>query len=126
MPQSWIEWSSGNFCLPYRSTVFEYISKQSGIKRYIMVGGAGSLEVAPGKMLKETLTLPEPIKKILDEAAAILGRLRGEQELERTFFSPAAEAGEHTAVAAAKASSVCKARFMSLPIPSLSLRPPIS
>jgi len=67
--------------------------KQSGIKRYIMVGGAGSLEVAPGKMLKETLTLPEPIKKILDEAAAILGRLRGEHELEWTFFSPAAEIG---------------------------------
>lgn len=67
--------------------------KQSGIKRYIMVGGAGSLEVAPGKMLKETLTLPEPIKKILDEAAAILARLRGEHELEWTFFSPAAEIG---------------------------------
>lgn len=67
--------------------------KQSGVKRYIMVGGAGSLEVAPGKMLKETLTLPEPIKKILDEAAAILARLRGEHELEWTFFSPAAEIG---------------------------------
>ena len=67
--------------------------KQSGVKRYVMVGGAGSLEVAPGKMLKETLTLPEPIKKILDEAAAILARLRGEHELEWTFFSPAAEIG---------------------------------
>src|SRR3974390_3061419 len=30
--------------------------KRSGVKRYIMVGGAGSLEVAPGKMLKDTLT----------------------------------------------------------------------
>jgi len=67
--------------------------KQSGVKRYVMVGGAGSLEVAPGKMLKETLTLPDPIKKILDEAAAILARLRGEHELEWTFFSPAAEIG---------------------------------
>ena len=67
--------------------------KQSGVKRYIMVGGAGSLEVAPGKMLKDTLTLPEPVKKILDEAAANLQRLRGEQELDWTFFSPAAEIG---------------------------------
>ena len=67
--------------------------KQSGVKRYIMVGGAGSLEVAPGKMLKDTLTLPEPVKKILDEAAANLQRLRGEKELEWTFFSPAAEIG---------------------------------
>lgn len=67
--------------------------KQSGVKRYIMVGGAGSLEVAPGKMLKDTLTLPEPVRKILDEAAANLRRLRGEHELEWTFFSPAAEIG---------------------------------
>jgi putative NADH-flavin reductase len=67
--------------------------KQSGVKRYIMVGGAGSLEVAPGKMLKDTLTLPEPVKKILDEAAANLQRLRGERELDWTFFSPAAEIG---------------------------------
>jgi hypothetical protein len=66
---------------------------QSGVKRYIMVGGAGSLEVAPGKMLKDTLTLPEPVKKLLDEAAANLQRLRGEQELDWTFFSPAAEIG---------------------------------
>ena len=53
----------------------------------------GSVPFAPGKMLKETLTLPDPIKKILDEAAAILARLRGEHELEWTFFSPAAEIG---------------------------------
>jgi hypothetical protein len=67
--------------------------KQSGVKRYIMVGGAGSLEVAPGKMLKDTLTLPEAVKKILDEAAANLQRLRGEPDLNWTFFSPAAEIG---------------------------------
>jgi uncharacterized protein len=67
--------------------------KQSGVKRYIMVGGAGSLEVAPGKMLKDTLTLPPPVKAMLDEAAENLQRLRGENELEWTFFSPAAEIG---------------------------------
>lgn len=72
--------------------------KISGVKRYIMVGGAGSLEVAPGKMLKDTLTLPEPVKKILDEASAVLTRLRSEREIDWTFFSPAAEigAGERT------------------------------
>ena len=67
--------------------------KQSGVKRYIMVGGAGSLEVAPGKMLKDTLDLPEPVKKLLDEAAANLQRLCAEHDLEWTFFSPAAEIG---------------------------------
>ena len=67
--------------------------KRSGVKRYIMVGGAGSLEVAPGKMLKDTMNLPEPIKKMLDEAAENLTRLRGETALDWTFFSPAAEIG---------------------------------
>ena len=46
--------------------------KRSGVKHYIMVGVAGSLEFAPGKMLKNTLTLPEPVEKILDEAAISL------------------------------------------------------
>ena len=67
--------------------------KRSGVKRYIMVGGAGSLEVAPGKMLKDTLTLPDAVRKILDEAAENLKRLRGENGLDWTFFSPAAEIG---------------------------------
>ncbi|MEI9988726.1 MAG: NAD(P)H-binding protein [Rhizomicrobium sp.] len=67
--------------------------KRSGVKRYIMVGGAGSLEVAPGKLLKDTLTLPDAVRAILDEAALNLKRLRGETGLDWTFFSPAAEIG---------------------------------
>ena len=43
-----------------------------------------------------------------------------------SFFSPAANADEHVAVAAAKTRSVCIVRFMSLPIQRLCLRPPIS
>jgi len=67
--------------------------KRSGVKRYIMVGGAGSLEVAPGKMLKDTLTLPDAVRAIIEEGTASLVRLRGESALEWTFFSPAAEIG---------------------------------
>lgn len=67
--------------------------KRAGVKRFVMVGGAGSLEVAPGKMLKDTLTLPEPIRAMLDEAADSLKRLRAEAALDWTFFSPAAEIG---------------------------------
>jgi uncharacterized protein len=67
--------------------------KHSGVKRFVMVGGAGSLEVAPGKMLKDTLTLPDAVKKIIEEGSASLDRLRGEQKLDWTFFSPAAEIG---------------------------------
>ncbi len=67
--------------------------KQSGVKRYIMVGGAGSLEVAPGKLLKDTLTLPDAVRQIIEEGTASLNRLRAEDELDWTFFSPAAEIG---------------------------------
>ena len=67
--------------------------RQSGVRRYIMVGGAGSLEVAPGKMLKDTLTLPDAVRAIIDEGTASLGRLRKEDVLDWTFFSPAAEIG---------------------------------
>jgi putative NADH-flavin reductase len=42
-------------------------------------------------MLKDTLTLPERVEKILDEAAISLQRLRGKTGLGWTFFSPAAE-----------------------------------
>lgn len=67
--------------------------KRSGVRRYIMVGGAGSLEVAPGKQLKDTLTLPDGVRAIIEEGAKALQLLRGEHELEWTFFSPAAEIG---------------------------------
>jgi putative NADH-flavin reductase len=81
---------------PGLSTKLIEAVKRSGVKRYIMVGGAGSLEVAPGKMLKDTLTLPGPVKAIIEEGTASLERLRGETGLEWTFFSPAAEIGPGT------------------------------
>lgn len=67
--------------------------KRSGVKRYIMVGGAGSLEVAPGKMLKDTLQLPDAVRAIIEEGYQALQLLRAEHELEWTYFSPAAEIG---------------------------------
>ena len=84
--------SSAPFAPGLSPAIIEAV-KRSGVRRYIMVGGAGSLEVAPGKMLKDTLTLPDPVRKILDEAAENLKRLRGESALDWTFFSPAAEIG---------------------------------
>jgi uncharacterized protein len=68
-------------------------AKRAGVKRFVMVGGAGSLEVEPGTMLKDTLTLPDAVKKIIEEGTASLDRLRGEHHLDWTFFSPAAEIG---------------------------------
>lgn len=72
--------------------------KQSGVKRYLVVGGAGSLEVAPGVKLFDT---PEFPAAYLDEArkgGAFLDLLKQEQGLDWTFLSPSAliQPGERT------------------------------
>ncbi|MFA7394178.1 MAG: NAD(P)-dependent oxidoreductase [Pigmentiphaga sp.] len=64
--------------------------KGSGVPRYVVVGGAGSLEVAPGVRLFETPHLP---KEALPESIAgglFLEQLRHEKDLDWTFISPAA------------------------------------
>ncbi len=64
--------------------------KQSGVKRYLVVGGAGSLEVAPGVKLVDT---PEFPAIYLDEArkgGAYLELLKQEKTLDWTFLSPSA------------------------------------
>jgi putative NADH-flavin reductase len=72
--------------------------KQSGVQRYLVVGGAGSLEVAPGVKLFDT---PEFPAIYLDEArkgGAFLDLLKQEQGLDWTFLSPSAliQPGERT------------------------------
>ncbi|SEG46206.1 NAD(P)-dependent oxidoreductase [Bosea lathyri] len=72
--------------------------KQSGAKRYLAVGGAGSLEVAPGAKLFDT---PEFPAIYLDEArkgGAFLDLLKQEPALDWTFLSPSAliQPGERT------------------------------
>lgn len=72
--------------------------KQSGVARYLVVGGAGSLEVAPGVKLFDTKEFPA---LYLDEArkgGAYLDLLKGEGDLDWTFLSPSAliEPGERT------------------------------
>jgi putative NADH-flavin reductase len=72
--------------------------RQSGVKRYLVVGGAGSLEVAPGVKLFDT---PEFPALYLDEArkgGAFLELLKQETALDWTFLSPSAliQPGERT------------------------------
>lgn len=73
-------------------------AKQAGVKRIIVVGGAGSLEVAPGVALVDTPEFPEIYKAEATGGRAFLQTLRAETELDWTFLSPSAvfEPGERT------------------------------
>jgi putative NADH-flavin reductase len=66
---------------------------KSGGKRYIAVGGAGSLEVAPGKLLKDSPSIPPAWMPAINEGTELLTLLRATPELDWTFFSPAAMIG---------------------------------
>jgi uncharacterized protein len=66
---------------------------RSGVKRYIAVGGAGSLEIAPGKMLKDSGSIPAEWMPAINEGTALLYLLRANTTLDWTFFSPAALIG---------------------------------
>jgi putative NADH-flavin reductase len=64
--------------------------KKSGIKRLLVVGGAGTLEVAPGVQLLDKASFPENIKGGVLATREVLYMLRKEKELEWTFLSPPA------------------------------------
>jgi putative NADH-flavin reductase len=72
--------------------------KKSGIKRLLVVGGAGTLEVAPGVQLLDTASFPENIKGGVLATRETLYMLKKEKKLEWTFLSPPASiaAGERT------------------------------
>jgi putative NADH-flavin reductase len=65
--------------------------KSSGVKRLLVVGGAGSLEVAPGVQLVDTPHFPEAYKAGATSARDYLNILKEETELDWTFLSPAIE-----------------------------------
>jgi putative NADH-flavin reductase len=72
--------------------------KQSGVKRYLVVGGAGSLEVAPGVKLFDTKEFPAIYLDEARKGGAFLDLLKGESGLDWSFLSPSAliEPGERT------------------------------
>jgi len=73
-------------------------ARESKVGRYLVVGGAGSLEVAPGVRLVTTPGFPVVYKAEAEKGAAFLDLLRAETELNWTFLSPSAlfVAGERT------------------------------
>ncbi|MEC3911725.1 NAD(P)-dependent oxidoreductase [Sphingobium sp. CR2-8] len=66
------------------------VVRASGVPRYLVVGGAGSLEVAPGVALFTTPDFPEAYKAEAAKGADFLTYLRGVEDIDWTFLSPSA------------------------------------
>ena len=87
-------WSNPNI---YDETIKVYLTivngiKKAGINRSLMVGGAGSLFIAPGLRLMDSGEVPEnilPGVKALGEF--YLNFLKKEKKVDWVFFSPAAD-----------------------------------
>ncbi len=71
------------------SSIIEAV-KRSSVKRLLVVGGAGTLEIAPGKRLVDQPDFPSEWKAGALRTAEFLDQLRTEKELNWVFLSPAA------------------------------------
>lgn len=65
--------------------------KKAGVKRLLVVGGAGSLLVAPGVRVIDSPDFPEAYKAEATAGGIFLDTLLQEKELDWTFLSPSAE-----------------------------------
>lgn len=63
--------------------------KKAGVKRLLTIGGAGSLEIAPGVQLVDTPQFPAEYKAGATAARDYLNILKQETDLDWTFLSPA-------------------------------------
>jgi putative NADH-flavin reductase len=81
--------SSVHFTASDPHTLIEAV-RASGVPRYLVVGGAGSLEVAPGVKLIDTPQFPAIHKTEAAAGSAFLDLLRQESALDWTFLSPSA------------------------------------
>ena len=72
--------------------------RQAGATRVVVVGGAGSLEVAPGVRLIDTPEFPQEYKAESAQGAEALAVFRDVTDLDWTYVSPAAyiHPGEQT------------------------------
>lgn len=69
--------------------------KLAGAKRYIVIGGAGSLYVAEGVQAVDTPDVPEEFKAGATASRDYLNILKNETELDWAFFSPPFEMHPH-------------------------------
>jgi len=63
-------------------------TKNAGVRRLLVVGGAGSLEVAPGSALIDTPNFPAAYKPEASAGRDFLNALKPERELDWTYLSP--------------------------------------
>jgi uncharacterized protein len=64
--------------------------RESGVKRFLVVGGAGSLFISPGKRMMDAGVMPEPFLPAVKALAEIyLVDLMAEKNINWVFFSPA-------------------------------------
>jgi putative NADH-flavin reductase len=71
------------------SEAIQQATKIAGLKRLLVVGGAGSLEIEPGKQLVDSPEFPADWKTGATAARDYLNILKQEQDLDWTFLSPA-------------------------------------
>ncbi|MDR5735641.1 NAD(P)-dependent oxidoreductase [Caballeronia sp. LZ025] len=65
--------------------------KRAGVERLLVVGGAGSLYVAPGRRVLDAPGFPPAYREEATAGAAFLDALRRERDVMWTFVSPSAE-----------------------------------
>lgn len=63
-------------------------AKQAGVKRVVVVGGAASLEGAPGQRLIDSPEFPDEFRPEAEPAVAAKDKLYQEKDLDWTFISP--------------------------------------
>ncbi|GGC70950.1 NAD(P)-dependent oxidoreductase [Undibacterium terreum] len=76
-----------------QASVLIAAARAAGIKRVVVVGGAGSLFVAPGLQLVDAPGFPDMYKPYAIAHRKALDVLREAQDIDWTFFAPAAEIG---------------------------------
>jgi uncharacterized protein len=74
--------------------------RKAGTSRYVVVGGAGSLDNGNGVRLIDAGGVPEPYQAESRAGCEFLDRLRATDDLDWTFLSPSAQfvAGERTGI----------------------------
>jgi uncharacterized protein len=64
--------------------------RAGGVRRMVVVGGAGSLQVDQDTLLMDTPAVPDPVKPEAQAQLDVLARLRTVDDLEWTYITPAA------------------------------------